>query len=213
MRSSKTRQSRRFSSTGKPAASPIYAPGSGLSTSSHLWHFCCSLSKGKIKQVINPREIEASWANCQLFNIIANDPQAEVNSMLMKWVEEAKLGKAARAGLERRWSTKVWGGQKHARDHQDRIHLGIVQGDIIVGRDYQENKTVPGIWTGVSRCQRPISRNEETALGRERSGVEVTRDKLSPACCPLSFPLWWLPINLPLAHKKKPESEQRIALL
>lgn len=48
----------------------------------------------------------------------------------------------------------------------------------MVGRDYQEDRTVPGVWTAVSRCQRPISRNEERALGRERLGVEVARDKL-----------------------------------
>lgn len=49
-------------------------------------------------------------------------------------MKEAELGEAARAGLERKLSTKVWGGQKLTRENQDRIGLGVVQGDITVGK-------------------------------------------------------------------------------
>lgn len=49
-------------------------------------------------------------------------------------MKEAELGEAARAGLERKLSTKVWGGQKLTRENHDRIGLGVVQGDITVGK-------------------------------------------------------------------------------
>lgn len=49
-------------------------------------------------------------------------------------MKEAELEEAARAGLERKLNTEVWGGQKLTRENQDRISFGVVQGEITAGR-------------------------------------------------------------------------------
>lgn len=79
------------------------------------------------------------------------------------------------------------GGQRHTREDQDRIVFGMIQGDRVVAGVRRRRLNSARLCTACVAGEMSISRNEETALGREGPGVEAACDKCSPVCCLFSI--------------------------